>query len=280
MHRPNRPDPRAPSIAELVDRIVSASTDSNCPRWFEEVVRDAFEFLGFDAQLLGGSGKTDVLLRAPIGRKASYTAAVDAKTAGSGSLGDHQVDWITLQEHRDMHQTDFSVLIGPNPRGTRLFERAAAQRVSVLSAKQLADLCNSHSARPLGLVDYKSVLASAGQADLSHVTQRSADAERLLVLTRWLVSAIREEADRFDSASARDLYRRLARDEPAIESSEAEIHGLLEWLASPLIGAIQGNPDKSYVPACSPEVVAERLRVLKARLVGQQANAATKRPIE
>ena len=71
----------------------------------EAAVRDAFEFLGFRAERLGGSGKTDVLLNAIRGKDHSYRVTVDAKSVGEsssskGRLRDQQVDWVTLQEHR------------------------------------------------------------------------------------------------------------------------------------------------------------------------------------
>ncbi len=56
------------SGSDLVDGIVHAikesATDSNHPDRFEQAARDAFAFLGFQAEWLGGSGRTDVLLDA------------------------------------------------------------------------------------------------------------------------------------------------------------------------------------------------------------------------
>ena len=46
----------------LAAEISNASTDASNPERFERAVRDAFKFLGFAAELLGGPGKTDVLL--------------------------------------------------------------------------------------------------------------------------------------------------------------------------------------------------------------------------
>jgi hypothetical protein len=143
---PNVPEPErlvAPEnpVEVLAAEIEVASTDSGNPDRFERAVRDAFTFLGFEAQLLGGSGRTDVLLEAPLGREETYKISVDAKTTGSGSLGDQQVDWATLVEHRERHRTDYSLLVGPNPSLGRLMERAHGHAVAVLSARQLAGIC-------------------------------------------------------------------------------------------------------------------------------------------
>ena len=89
-----------------------------------------------DPSLLGGSGKTDVLLHARLGRSDSYKVTVDAKTTASGRLRDMQVDWATLAEHRTNEGADHSLLVGPNPSGDRLFDRAVDYEVTVLSAQQ------------------------------------------------------------------------------------------------------------------------------------------------
>ena len=253
-------------VADLAGRIVAASTDTANPRQFESVVCEAFDFLGFDAEHLGGSGDTDVLLAAPLGRDASYRVTIDAKTTSAPALQDQQVDWVTLSEHRLKHGADYSMLVGPNPSTRRLLERARDQGVAVLSAEALASLCRSHAARPLGLADYASMFQTGGTVDLAHIKQRTAEAERLALLAGRLLGAIGEDAERFGPVIARDLHRALARDDGNILATEAEIQGLLTTLASPLVGAIQGNADVGYVLACSPTVTAERLRILGAAL--------------
>lgn len=253
-------------IAELIDRIVDASTDSSNPSAFEVAVCDAFRFLGFDAELLGGSGQTDVLLTARFGSGASYRVAVDAKTAGSGRLTDQQVDWITLRDHRGKHQVEYSMIIGPSPSGERLFNRAQDQDVAVLSARSLADMCRSHAAQPLGLANYRDIFLKSGDADVFNVEKRSHEAKHLVALAKRLLDTIRDETERFgehfEPVTARDLYRVLVRDEGTIIATEREIQALLNTLASPLVSAVQGDPDTGYVLACRPDVTAERLRIL------------------
>lgn len=259
---------RREPAAVLANRIIDASTDSDNPMRFESVVRDAFQFLGFETELLGGSGQTDVLVNAPLGLGASYRVAIDVKTAGSGRLTDQQVDWITLKEHRSQHSVDYFMLIGPNPAGGRLFNRAKEQVVAVLSASALADLCRMHAVRPLGLADYRRLFESGGGVDLAAVESRSDQAGSRAALAKLLLDTIREDAERFGRVTARDLYRALVRDQSAFITTEAEIHALLESLASPLVGAIQGDPDNGYVLACLPTVTAERLRILGQVLLG------------
>lgn len=259
------------AIAELVDRIIGASTASQHPTQFESVVRDAFAFLGFEAEHLGGSGKTDVLLRAPLGLRSSYVVTINAKTSASGELTEGQVNWVTELEHRDKHEADFAMLVGPNCSDGRLLERATRMSIAVLPAQALVDLCRKHWLQPLGLLDYKSLFERGGRADLSHVEQRFEAAGRLVALAKRLLDAIGRDAEYLGPRLARDLHGRLYVDTGTIVASEEEIQGLLETLASPIVRAIHGDPENGYVLSCSPTVTAERLRILGASLVNETA---------
>ena len=137
-------------VDEIVHAIKNSATDSSHPDRFEKATRDAFAFLGFQAEWLGGSGKTDVLLDAALGADDSYRVVVDCKTSASGSVSDHQVDWVTLAEHKAKHDANHILLVAPNPSGSRMFARAEQYGVTVMSADQLSGLCRQHAKTPLG----------------------------------------------------------------------------------------------------------------------------------
>lgn len=171
---------------QLASELEDAATDSTNPVRFEKAVARAFAFLGFVARQLGGLGKTDVLVTAPLGKDQSYRVAVDAKTTSSGSLKDPQVDWPTLQEHRDKHDAKYSMLVAPNPSGQRLVERARDFSVSVLSSEQLATLCRQHAHAPLSLVEYEHVFRAPGEVDLAVIDGKTEDLQRLRTLAAAL----------------------------------------------------------------------------------------------
>ena len=64
------------------------------------------------------------------------------------------------------------------------------------------------------------------------------------------------------------MIRRKASTDKA--ATEKEIQSVLDTLASPLVGAIQGNPDKGYALATDPEVVQLRLTLLGKELAGPE----------
>lgn len=255
------PAENALSPAEALAReIRDAATNSKSPDRLEIVVRDALRFLGFDAEKLGGSGKTDVLATAPLGKNDSFTVAIDAKTVGSGSLGDHQVDWVTLEEHRRQHNADYSMLVGPNPSGQRLMSRAIDKSVAVLSTEQLADLCIQHAEAPLSLQDYRALFEVGGAVDTTPTSRAAEDLGRLRNLAVELCEKLAERTGTFGPLTASQLMVMI--DQPDKPSSEQEIQQTLDTLASPLVGAVQGTASTGYVLATAPRVIQQRLKQL------------------
>lgn len=240
------------------------SIGSRNPARFERAVRDACAYLGLRAELLGGSGKTDVLLVARLGRTDSYKVTVDAKTNASGHLTDMQVDWAALVEHRTNEGADYSLLVGPNPSGARLFKRAVEHGVTVLAAHRLAELCRSHAHAPLGLADYRLVLTTHGEADLTELNKRAADTERLRLFAAEICRELAERGHTLGYHTARDLRMVLS------QPNEDMIQSVLDALASPLVGAIQGNPEKGYVLATDPKVTLSRLALLGKELTNSE----------
>ena len=256
------PDPTP--IDDLVTEIKESSTDSKNPDRFERAVRDAFAHLGFRADWLGGSGRTDVLLSARLGRADSYKVTVDAKTTASGRLQDIQIDWATLVEHRTEAGADHSLLVGPNPRGDRLFNRAVDHKVAVLSAQQIGKLCQRHASAPLGLHDYRLLFTTHGRADLAQLEQRAGRSEALRVLAAEICEILAARWDTVGYHTARDLWMLLP------ETNPDAIQSVLDTLASPLVGAIHGDPERGYVLASDPKVAQLRLTLLGEELTGPQ----------
>jgi len=256
----------------LAEELRAAAIDSSDHTRFEAAVRDAFEFLGFRAEQLGGSGKTDVLLDAVRGRDHSYRVTVDAKSVGAGGaakgrLQDPQVDWVTLQEHRSKHGADYSLLIGPDPTGARIFKRGSEFDVAIMSSDELAQLCLQHEKMLLGLGDYEALFTSGGAVDASLIDEKTDESIRRRELAEAVCRALINECADLGPMSARDLRLTLRREFSEQSWTEGEIQEVLIILSSDLIAAVEPAPGssaspKTYIPATSLEVAQLRLRKL------------------
>ena len=253
-------------LAELAAELTAASTDSSDPDRFERVVRAAFEWLGFRAEWLGGSGKTDVLVDALLGKDDSYRVIIDCKTSGSGSVGDHQIDWVTLAEHRRQHDADHVLLVAPNPSGRRMFDRAKDQDVSVMSADQLVGLCRQHARTPLSLDDYRELFRRGGAADTTVTDERADENAQNAALAVAISDTVRTRAETFGRLTARDLFLILADDPVADGVTEERIQVLVDALSNPLLGVLDGSPAVGYRVTSSSSTAELRKRLLGERI--------------
>jgi hypothetical protein len=253
-------------LDSLAEELTAASTDSSDPDRFERAVRDAFEWLGFRAEWLGGSGKTDVLLDALLGRDDSYRVIIDCKTSGNGSVGDHQIDWVTLAEHRRQHDADHVLLVAPNPSGRRLFDRAKDQDVAVMSADQLVGVCRQHGRAPLSLDDYRELFQHGGAVDTTVIDERADEAAQDLDLAVAISDTVRVRAETFGRLTARDLFLILA-DHPVADGlAEDRIQVLLDALSNPLLAVLEGNPSFGYRATSSSATAELRLHLIGERI--------------
>lgn len=259
-----RPDDE---LSQLLTELDASATDSADPDRFEKAVVAAFSFLGFESAWLGGSGKTDVMLDAQLAGDESYRVIVDCKTSARGSVSDQQIDWITLREHREKHNADFVAVVAPDPSGTRLFDRAASNDVTIISTEQLAELCRQHSAAPLGFVSYRKLFEGAGALDAEVISEDAEEWLRVTNLASTVLGIAREQATRFGRLTARDLYLIIA----SSETSEGvitidDVQQVLAAMSSPLVGLVDGDRTSGYVVTTSPGVVGRRFRSLGDQL--------------
>lgn len=256
------------AVDQLTEELRLSCTLSTDPDRFEQAVRAAFEFLGFRAEWLGGSGKTDVLLDAMLGPD-SYRVTVDCKTSGSGSVTDHQVDWVTLEEHRAKHDADHIALVAPNPSGGRLHERAEQYGVAVIPSEQLVGLCRQHARTALTLDDYRHLFTAGGAVDTSGVDEQSEIDGELLKLTKEIVTTIRARGETFGRLTARDLYLILSDDWDGADLDRDQIQAVLDTLAGPLLRILVGTPDTGYRVTTSSAASQLRLRLVGTALTSE-----------
>jgi hypothetical protein len=176
------------------------------------------------------------------------------------------VDWVTLTEHKTKHDANHILLVGPNPTGRRMFERAHQYHVTVMSADQLGGLCRQHAKTPLGLDDYRSLFVTGGSLDMQAADERAEEVKRLVTLAAAMCEAIRDRSTVFGRLSARDLLLILSDQAVAEGTSEDELQALLDTLASPLLGVLHGSKNDGYRVTTSAEVAKRRIEIVAQQL--------------
>lgn len=262
------------SVVDLVKELHSAAVDSSDPDRFERAVRDAFAWLGFQAEWLGGSGKTDVLLDAPLGKSRSYRVIIDCKTSASGAVGDSQVDWITLSEHRKKHDANFVALVAPTPSGQRLFARASEQKVAVISVDELTTLCEQHLSAPLDLEAYRSLFDPGGAASTADIAEQAEEWLHLVGFAEQMIDSIAGRQELFGGLTARDIHLLLLDQSNGRMIPEEDVQLILGTLAGPLLQILTGSPETGYRMTTSKDVARYRLEVLAGLLLGERGGSS------
>ena len=252
-------------VADLCERILSTSRLSESPDDFEYAIADAMSFLGFKAEKLGGAGKTDVTADAYLGRDDSYRIIIDGKTTRSGPVGDGQIDWDTIDDHRAKHDADYVAVIGPEFSGNRIFDRATRHSVLLMTAAELVSLLRLHADSPIGLDEFRPLFETGtSEVDLDAMADSVEARSRLIEVSLAALNAIEENVSEVGTLSSRDLFL-LLRNSDGLDAQEDEIQATLEALSSPLIGALVVVDDR-YRPGGPRETTVRRIELLAKHL--------------
>lgn len=219
---------------------------SDYPTDFEETIRDAFNFLGFEGELIGGKGDTDVLLTANIGQE-SFKVNIDGKTSKSGKIIDRQIDWISLRDHKKKNKADFVVVVGPSFSGGNLEERANEYDISLLKTEDLIKLIEAHSKFPFTLTELKDLFTGKGDrsSQLEDLLTQNLSRRNLLEQFRVIIEEMLSLQDRlgyftFDSLAGREKIEELG-----IEPEDIEY--IIRLLKLPFVNGVKEISENRYI---------------------------------
>jgi type III secretion system FlhB-like substrate exporter len=233
-------------IENIVDNLEERELKSNAPTEFEETIKDAFSFLGFGAELIGGSGDTDVLLTANIGQE-SYKVSVDGKTSKNGKIIDSQINWLSLKDHREKNKADYIVVVGHDFAGGNLDRRAKEYNVSLLKTSDLIKLIKAHSKFPFTLSELKDLFSGLGErsTQLDDLLTQNISRRNLLEQFRTIIEEMESLQDRlgyftFDSLAGREKIEEL-------EINPEDIEYVINLFKLPFINGIKEISENKYI---------------------------------
>jgi hypothetical protein len=174
-------------VGALIEELRETAADSQAPERFEWAATKAFQSLGFEAERIGGAGRTDVLLNAPLGLY-RYRVVVDAKSTNKTRVADAQVDWLSIKAHRQQEHADHASVLGTSFAGGHLADRAREFDVALLTVDGLAQVLQLHEAGPLTLVELRPLFEGTAEsrAVLAQLRAAASDRRRRALLWRLL----------------------------------------------------------------------------------------------
>jgi predicted transcriptional regulator len=246
------------SLNKILYEIKDASQDSTNPNRFEEALKVGFSLLGFNAERIGGAGKTDVLLHAPTAPKFTYSVTVDAKSTHYNEVPESSVDFITINEHKKKHEAGFAVVVGINfGEKSRLIKRAEEHNVLLIDVNSLTEMISLHTKVPLNADSYKKVFNQTGLVNIQVLEEDRNKIEREGLLMQSIIDCLSEQSnDPYTKGmiSAREIYFMLKKDERFENSPDIdEIMLMLGLLSSPLIGCVGKEKDEYFAIGSSSD---------------------------
>ncbi|GAY12707.1 histone-like nucleoid-structuring protein Lsr2 [Pseudonocardia sp. N23] len=261
----------ASRLTELEHELMSSSTDVASTARFERAIAEVLAHLGFSATHIGGPGKTDVLVEAWLAPGSTRTVAVDAKTAANGSKD--SLEFNVLREHRKLHKASVSVVVAPGFDG-RLVNWAKEEQVVLIAARTLSQVLTLQASYPLPMSELAQIFSIDGVDALRDkwaAVKRQQDIMAEVVAALWRSANNTGHVKASGGAlTARDLWLMTMNSEDA--ASQEEIAEVLDFLASPLISAVDVRKNESKVNAysalSSPSTVAARLAAMHLAIRG------------
>lgn len=235
------------TLEEITKNLKDTQNKSDVPTEYELALSEAFRYLGFQAKTIGGKGDTDILLTANIGKE-SYKVDVDGKTSKNGKISDAQINWPSLNDHKEKNNSNFVVVSGPGFAGGNLEKRAREYNVSLLTTNELIRILEAHSKYPFTLLELKDLFAEAGNLTEQVEDLLSQNHVRRSFLEKF--KTIIEEIERlqnsrlgyftFESLAGREKIQEL-------EIELEDIENIIQLLKIPFINAIVALDENKFV---------------------------------
>lgn len=252
----NTPSPltqHATDIAARLDKLAIAGGDG---KEFEEATEAAFKFLGFETQLISGSGNPDVLATASMGEK-TYRLLIDSKSRASGTVQQNDVNFQVLEKQKQNASANYVVIVGAAFSGGNLEEFAATNKVRFLSTSEISELLLAHAVSAMPLDVLLPLFDGGGATDegvLSDVLSSAESKSEVMLLARNVFAAVKEFQDKAGAIHADSLYYILK-----CEHSLATIKLTVDFLKSDLIGALGETDRGSLYTRMSPITLTNKL---------------------
>jgi hypothetical protein len=260
---PDVDNPKLIKARSLAGELEDRATQGGKGDAFEKAVGDAFEFLGFESKVVGGSGNPDVLVEALLG-KLSYRVLVDAKSRSGGVVMQNDVNFESLRAQKEKSAAKHVAVVGPDFSGGNLENWAKEKSVRLIRVEEIKKLMLAHAVCPMPLDAYVPFFKGGGATDdgvLASLLAESENTLQMMQAARSVYEAVREHQDSDASVDVNSLFFILKQ-----AYSPDIIETAVAFLRSPVIGAVEQTETGSLYTRLSPAAMLHHLDRLKNTL--------------
>jgi hypothetical protein len=266
---------REDSRSGIAENLLLAAKRSEKSIELEIAAVEAFRFLGLPATRIGGNGEPDGIVRTRPGRLGSiYT--IETKSAANGLVPEEQAKTATLTEHREQHDAEATVYIGPGFERRLLEVLDGDAHVAVVSTTLIAEAVTRQADTPLTAEELEPLIdPSLREGDRRKLLmERWKAKEEWALAMRGVVEVLSREAespmsdDDFSSLGVGWLditsMRRSLRDVLNREISREMVVEVLDFLVSAQVSIAEAANDRYRLRVAS-EAVARHFEYLGRR---------------
>lgn len=234
---------------------------------FEESIANVFQYMGFDAKRIGGSGDTDVIVKWKDDCGNSITGIVDGKSKSSGSVSHSDISDVAIDTHKEKNNADFVAIVGPGFSGDTIKNHARKKKFALITDSELTEI--ARASRALGLSLQETALLFEVPDGLSLLEELMSIRQRELDIITLVVSTFGKEQEILGSLSARDLYLLLRTTE--ISPTLEELLKTFDTLSQNEIGILSlvkkaSSAENTTYVLRSEKGTANRLRALASAI--------------
>lgn len=255
-------------VAGIVGDLIRTSTDPSADgkpsgTAFEMHIECIFHYLGFQAQRIGGSGDTDILVQWYDDGGSLHTAIIDGKSTASGHIAHTNVSELAIGAHKEKNSAEFVAIVAPSFSGDTIRNAAQKNQWVLITADELGELATS--AHTLGLRPAELGMLFEVPDGLSQLAELIEARQRELDIVSLVISRLRDETATEEAVSPRDiaLIERGSQIAPKIDEL-LDTFRLISSLQMDIVRVIDDVPDSKYTTYQIGDVrpAVERLRAL------------------
>lgn len=218
------------------EALMKASKNSENPTEFERLIKRAFEKLGFEAELVGGTGDTDVLISRP------YSMIIDAKSTSRDSLS--QIHFTRIKQHKSLHNSQYMLIIsvGFVPAVVR---DAEIEKSSLMTVETLCEILDLHEELPLSPFVLEQLFRQVGlisSKEIDYLKDHIKQTKRYLSDVLFAIECIDYSPRSFEEIKGRCDYKCETLGRETISTKELE--QIFRMLSLPIFGIIKFEDSK------------------------------------
>ena len=241
-------------IETLINELSQTQYQSSSPNNFENALEKSFKHLGFESKQIGGSGVTDVLAIANIGKE-KFSIIIDGKTSdpsssSEGRIINSRINWQTLKNHKQSHKAEYIIVVGPRfSTKEDIIDNTHEFGVILLRTDQLIELLKYHNDFPLSLRELKDLFTGVIdiRAQLDDISGKSTNRKELIKKLKVIIEEMDFLQSLFDYFTIESLAARPRIIE--LEIDIEELQDIINLFNFPFINVVENlsnNPSHYF----------------------------------